>query len=198
MQNCDLGVSFSKWPVIWRREDTGKCERGFIQNEAWIPFRNQASFGVVKKMLNVTFLSLFGTKARERQEIWRYPKINMGWKWFVDTCPDESWDAIREMLSGAKPVLTKKRRCSHVALDSYGQRRRVVKAAVTAIANKQGVEAENEGDHDDEMQEEFAELLWKIFSASIYRCMVSRSLVFVTRHSMSPYVTDFKFCHLLL
>jgi hypothetical protein len=69
----------------------------------------------------------------------KVPQINMGRKWFFDTCPDESWDEIREMLSGARQVLTKKRKCSHVALDSYApQRKKAVKAAEKAkkFANK--------------------------------------------------------------
>jgi hypothetical protein len=90
----------------------------------------------------------------------KVPQISMGQKWFVNTCPDESWDEIREMLNGAKPVLTKKRKFSHVAFDSYApQRRMAVKAAEKGkkFARKQGAEADNEGDNDDEMQEKFEE-----------------------------------------
>ena len=92
----------------------------------------------------------------------KVPQINMGRKWFVDTCPDVSWDEIREMLSRANPVLTKTRNCSHVAFDSYTQeKRKVVRAAEKAkkLANKEGAKAENEDDDDDddEMQEQIEE-----------------------------------------
>ena len=61
------------------------------------------------------------------------PRIRMGRKWFIDTCPDESWDEIRKLLTNSKPVLTKKRSFSHAALDSYSEKKRkVVKAAENA------------------------------------------------------------------
>ena len=71
----------------------------------------------------------------------KVPQIRMGRKWFIDTCPDESWDEIREMLTDSKPVLTKKRSFSHTVLDSYSQKKRkVVKATEKAkkMAVKQG------------------------------------------------------------
>jgi hypothetical protein len=88
----------------------------------------------------------------------KFPPIDMGRKWFVDTCPDESWDEIREMLTGAKPVLRKKRNFSHTNLDSYTQmKRKVVRAVEKAkkLAAEECEKAKNEEDNDDKMRGEF-------------------------------------------
>ena len=81
----------------------------------------------------------------------KVPHINMGRKWFIDTCPDESWDGIREMLSCTKPVLIKKRNFNHTALDSYSQKKRKVVRAIekaNKVAKKPDTVGENKAADD--------------------------------------------------